>query len=92
MIKIIALCIGLTVWYFYYGLECILHGGGSRKLMRLKLLAEEISWILPGGESKKLKYCNGDKELADTLPGFFHFVFTHILIPFSPLIFVHILV
>jgi len=85
----IALAAGILFWYFWYGLECFLNGGTIMRhpwLFHFPLLYEEITWILPGGRKRRLDYVHGNVELAKTLPGIPHFIFTHILIPFGPAI------
>jgi hypothetical protein len=86
MIIITAVC-GLIIWYLLYGAECAINGGfigRNQYFMHFPMLWEEITWIMPGGWKRKLKYCDGDKELAETLPGVVHFCFMHIAIPLMP--------
>ena len=90
MIELLLLVIGFALWYFYYGLECFINGGSLGRnpyTMHFPLLWEEFQWLLPGGWEKKLKICDGDENLAKSLPGWLHFIGTHICIPFAPLIF-----
>jgi hypothetical protein len=81
-----ALVFGFVLWWIYYGLECYINGeiGCNQYAMRFRLMWEEFLWILPGGKKRKLEYCNGNEDLADTLPGPLHFICTHILLPFGP--------
>jgi hypothetical protein len=57
-----------------------------------RCLKEEVGWILPGGKQRRMKYCDGNEELARQLPGLWHFVFTHILIPFGPVVLTWVLI
>ena len=84
LIVILLLIIGFIGWYLFYGAECHINGGSLGRnswTMHFPLMLEELMWILPGGWAKKLKHCNGDIELAKTLPGVIHFVCMHILLP-----------
>ncbi len=84
---IISLFFGFILWYCYYGVECAINGGTicrNQWFFHFPLLWEEFKWILPGGFNRKLNYTNGDIELAKTLPGIPHFIFTHMFIPLIP--------
>lgn len=81
-VSILLLCLGFIVWFFYYGLELFLNGAHMQK-SPFYYAYQELMCILPGGWKRKLKYCENDIELAKSLPGISHFVFTHILIPFG---------
>lgn len=83
---IVLLLFGLGMWYIYYGAECALNGGWWGKYPHLRCLRDEIYWILPGGTARKLAFCQGDAKLASTLPGWPHFIGTHLLIPFGPVV------
>ena len=87
----LALGFGLVVWYFYYGLECFINGGSLGRnpyTMVFTLWFEELTWLFPGGWEKKLKLCHGDEALARSLPGFWHFLIVHVVIPFGPAFYV----
>lgn len=83
----IALIPGFVVWYFLFGLECYMNGGGigrNQHTMPFYWLWQEWLWLGPGGWERKMKLCRGNEEMARSLPGLPHFIFTHIMIPFGP--------
>lgn len=96
ILSIFALVFGLAFWYIFYGLELYMNGasfGKGSKYSIFHYLWEEFLWILPGGRKMKIKFCEDrdmSSEEAKDLPGVFHFMFTHILIPFGPTILLNI--
>lgn len=74
----------MSFWYFWYGLELFLNGANMERGVHFRCLWEELTWVGPGGWGKRLKYCDGDVELARSLPGICHFFLVHIVIPFLP--------
>jgi hypothetical protein len=85
---IFLIILNLGIWYILYGLECYLNGGSigrNQFLMVFQCFYEDLLWVLPGGISRKIKYCNeafGNLDMVDKLPGIPHFIFMHICIPF----------
>lgn len=95
----IALVLSLGIWRFWYGLEIAMNGGDPSLLRLPCYVFEEFTWLLPGGMFRKLLFVRkgqsdtviteNDVYLALTLPGWHHFVLTHVLLPFGPAAFVY---
>ena len=87
----VALIFGIAFWYLLFGAELALNGARMDKWVHFRCLWEELLWALPGGWKKRLDYCDGDVELAKTLPGIRNFIFMHFLVPFGPMLLVILL-
>jgi hypothetical protein len=94
MITIFLFIIGIAIWYALFVSELYINGCMNPKKYMFKELWNEFLWILPNGWIRRINYVKNERlsfdeniELAASLPGIWHFVILHIMIPFGPVLF-----
>ena len=88
MLIIAAGIFGFIVWYALYGIECVINGATGGFSMPFLCLWDDIRFNVLGGWQRRLIAANGDEEWAAEFPGWGHFIRTHILLPFTPMVLV----
>jgi len=87
MIFVMLLCLGLSLWWAYYGVECFINGAFGGVWMPFRCWWEEFTWNIPIiGKYYRLKFTQGDKEWAKMLPGPIHFGLVCVVLPLLPLL------
>lgn len=77
----IALGAGVFFWYFYYGIECFINGAIGEWELPFRCFWQDLRCNLPfyGDRYRRTLVC------GDEYPGRLHFLFTHIVLPLTPL-------
>jgi hypothetical protein len=88
---VLALIIGFVMWYFYFGLECFINGGGigvNPWIMPFHHAWGDFKNNIPFGWGwhHRMKFTRGNVDWARMMPGPIHFGLTHVLLPAIPLI------
>lgn len=82
---IISTIIGFFVWVVIYNIELTINGAAFGPSI-FYYLWEDITWAF--SKKSRLKYCKMNGCSEESLPGKLHLLIMHILIPFSPLVFI----
>ena len=86
LLDILALVVGFFLWYFIFGVECYMNGGPlpSDWSMPFRGLVQDLSFNLPGGWERRLRFAEGDEEWAKQFPGWWHIYAIHVCLPLFP--------
>lgn len=82
-VMVIDLMYGLVLWWLWYTMECAVNGSMERIWsMAFVHMVQDVRCNLPiVGWKYRLELTNGDEKWAKMLPGRWHLLFTHVLLP-----------